>query len=108
MFGTYFSKRCESTNQFKDNFHTLYGKTPLCKCGKAIDSQSHALACELFKRELTQSELNMLSNVKYSDLYGSENHQYSILKVFQMILQIGDSSISPDNSLPGLHNTGPG
>ena len=88
MLGTYFSKRCESTNQFKDNFHKLYGKTPLCKCGKAIDSQSHALACELFKRKLTQSQLNMLSNVKYSDLYGSENQQYSILKVFQMILQI--------------------
>ena len=56
MSSLLFNLRCESTNQFKDNFHTLYGKTPLCKCGKA-------LACELFKRELTQSELNTLSNV---------------------------------------------
>ena len=44
---------CQLRNKFKDNFHTLYGKTPLCKCEKAIDSQSHDLACELFKRELT-------------------------------------------------------
>ena len=71
MCSVLFNLRCESTNQFKYNFHSLYGKTHLCKCGKANDTQSHALACEFVKTELTQNELNMLNNVKYVDIYGS-------------------------------------
>ena len=108
MGSVLFNLRCESINQFKDNFHSLYGKTHMCKCGKAIDTQSHALACELVKRELTQNELDILNNVKYSDLYGSMDQQYSITKIFQRILQIRDTVFSSDTSLPGLHNSGPG
>jgi hypothetical protein len=108
MCSVLFNLRCESTNQFKDNFHSIYGKTHMCKCGKAIDTQSHALACELVKRELTQNELDILNNVKYSDVYGSVDQQYSITKIFQRILQIRDTFFSSDTSLPGLHNSGPG
>ena len=53
MCSLLFNLRCEASNYSKDNFDTLYGKTPMCKCGKAIDTQSHSLECELIRRELT-------------------------------------------------------
>ena len=108
MSSVLFNLRCESTNHFKYNFNSIYGKTHMCKCGKPIDTQSHALACEFLKRELTQNELDILNNVKYNDIYGIVKQQYSITKIFQRILQIRDTSFSYDTSLPGLHNSGPG
>ena len=63
---------CES-NQFKNNFHSVYGKSSLCKCEHAINAQSHALACDIIKKKLTKNELDMLNNIKYSDLHGSED-----------------------------------
>ena len=107
MCSLLFTFRCQAKNQFKDNFHTLCGKTHMCKCGKAIDSQSHALACELIIIELTENKLNTFNNLKYSDLYGSEDQQYSIIKIFQRILQIQASTVPSTTGLPRPNNSGP-
>ena len=103
MCALLFNLRCESTNSFKDNFHTLYGKTPMCKCEKSVDSQKHALICELVKKELTEHE----QNVQYSDPFGSEDQQYNIVKTFQRILKIRASFNTIDKGLPGPQNSGP-
>ena len=61
-----------------------------------------------YLKENLHAVLSMLSNVECIDLYGSENQQYFILRVFEMILQIWDSSMFPNNDLLRLHDTGTG
>ena len=107
MCALLFNLRCESTNSFKDNFHTLYGKNQMCKCEKSVDSQKHALICELVKKELTEYKHNVHSELQYSDLFGSEDQQYNIVKTFQRILKIRASFNSMDKGLPGPQNSGP-
>ena len=89
MASLLFNLRCQSVNDFKDNFHTRYGKFPPCKlCGKGVDSQKHALTCIIIIRQLTRTELNMMNQVKYSYLFGSIKEQTMITKMFQRILEI--------------------
>ena len=107
MCSLLFNLRCESSNSFKDNFHSLYGKTPMCKCGKSVDSQKHVLACELIKQELNDSEKILISEVQYSDIFGSEDQQLNIVKMFQRILKIRASFNLTDKGLPGPNNSGP-
>ena len=107
MCSSLFNLRCEATNQLKDNFQPLCGKTHTCKCGKAIDSHSHALTCELIKIELTENKLNTINNMKYSDMYGSEDQQYSIIKIFQRILQIQASTVPSTTGLTRPNISGP-
>ena len=94
--------RCSSVNDFMDNFHSLYGKTPPCKtlCGENIDSQSHALACKSVLRKLTQTEVNLIKQVEYSDLFGSVDQQYQITSIYKRIIEVR-------KGLPGLYNSGP-
>ena len=105
-----FNLRCKSVNNFQDNFHTRYGKEPLCRfCKKNIDSEEHALSCYIIKQELSNTELDKLNSIKYSDLFGSENQQLLITKMYQRILEIHQSLIAKSSSvgLPGQNNSGP-
>ena len=105
-----FNLRCKSVNNFQDNFHTMYGKEPLCRfCKTNIDSQEHALSCYNIKQELSNTELDKLNSIKYSDLFGSENQQLLITKMYQRILEIHQSLIAKSSSvgLPGQNNSGP-
>ena len=79
----------------------------MCNCEKSVDSQKHALICELVKKELTEYEQNVHSELQYSDLFGSEDQQYNIVKTFQRILKIRTSFNSTDKGLPGPQNSGP-
>ena len=82
-----FNLRCRSTNEFKDNQHSLYGKEPQCTlCKKHIDSQENALNCESIHEELNTNEEELLKNAKYSDIFGNEDEQLQIAKVYQIIL----------------------
>ena len=57
-------------NSFQDNFHTLYGKEPLFRfCLTTIDSQEHSLTFFRIKQELSNTDLDLLNSVKYSDLF---------------------------------------
>ena len=103
-----YNLRCSSVIEFRDNFHTLYGKTPLCKlCGLHIDSQELALSCEKVKENLTEADLMIINNVKYKNIYGKEERQLILTQIFQRILQIRATASIPPASLPGLHNSGP-
>ena len=41
----------------------------MCKRGKSVDSQKPALACELIKQELNDSEQILIREVQYSDIF---------------------------------------
>ena len=56
---------------------------------------------------MKQSELKELSSVKYQDIFGNEEQQLKITKVFQRILEIWTTLRAPAAGLPGLNNSGP-
>ena len=84
MTSLLFNLRCSSVNEFKDNFHTQYGKYPPCKLlgGKGIDSQRHALVCPAILRKLTHEELNLINQLNYSFLVGSIEEQLQITIIY--------------------------
>ena len=101
-----FNLRCRSTNEFRDNQHTLYGKEPLCTlCKTHIDSQENALSCVSILKELTTSEKDLFQTSKYSDLFGGEDEQLKITRVYQIILATRERL--QQQGLPGPNNSGP-
>jgi hypothetical protein len=101
-----FNLRCRSTNEFRDNQHTLYGKEPLCTlCKTHIDSQENALSCVSILKELTTSEKDLFQTSKYSDLFGGEDEQLKITRVYQIILATRERL--QQQGLPGPNNLGP-
>ena len=108
MVSLLYNLRCQSVNEFRDNFHTQYGQTPICKiCECHIDSQELALSCEKIKDNLNNKELLELNSLTYQDIYGDEEQQLKITKMYQRILQIRDTLSNPATGLPGLKNSGP-
>ena len=89
MSSLLFNLRCSSVNEFNDNSHTLYGKSPPCKlCDKGIDSPCHALSCEAIIRNLTPTELILINQSHYSHLDGSIEEQLNITLIYSRILEI--------------------
>ena len=109
MASLLFNLRCSSINDFKDNFHTLYGKSPHCKmlCGKGIDSQRHALSCKAILEKLSSSELDIMNQLSYSHLFGTIGEQLIITTMFSRILQIRAADDYTSTGLPGRNNSGP-
>ena len=107
MTSLLFNLRCSSVNEFKDNFHTQYGKYPPCQllCGKGIDSQRHALICPAILRKLTHEELNSINQLNFSFLVGSIEEQLQITTIYQRIIEI--RAAANQTGLPGPKNSGP-
>ena len=57
-------------------------------CGKNIDSQEHALECHVVNKHLESEDLNILSQVRYDDIFGTIDRQVKITKLFQKIIKI--------------------
>ena len=57
-------------------------------CSKNIDSQEHALECHIIKEHLKPEDINILSLVKYDDIFGNIDRQVPITKIFQTIIKI--------------------
>ena len=49
-------------------------------CGKNVESQEHALSCEIVTQELSHEEKLTLNAVLYTDLFGSLDKQVAITK----------------------------
>ena len=109
MTGLLFNLRCSLINDFKDNFHTLYGKYPPCKllCGRGIDSQCHALSCKAIIEKLSPTELEIMNQLSYSHLFGSTDEQLKITIMYSRILAIRAADNCTATGLPGLYNSGP-
>ena len=86
----------------------MHGQAPLCKhCDSHIDSQELSLSCGKVRENMTTTELLELNSVKYEDIFGNEEQQLKITKVFQWILRVRKALSVPAAGLPGLHNLGP-
>ena len=89
MCSLLFNLRCRSVNTFKENFHSKFGQFPPCDvCKKNVDSQEHALECEVIRKELTMTETDKIKHIKYDQIYGDTDAQYEITTMFQKILTI--------------------
>ena len=96
--------------EFKNNFHTKYGKEPPCRlCLTNNDSQEHSLACSRIKQEYTETEVDMFNSVKYSDIFGNESQQFMVTRMYQRILEIRELILEKPapQCLPGHNNLGP-
>ena len=83
-----FNLRSKSVNDFKDNFHTMFGNALCPHCGTYSDSQSHALNCTILKSHMSQADIEEYSSVKYGDLFGNVNKQLKITQMFQTLIHI--------------------
>ena len=89
MSSLLFNPRCKTVNSFTDNFHTWYGKEPPCRlCEKYVDSQEHALLCDVIVKELTENQNQILNRTQYSDIFGNVEEQERITKMYQIIISI--------------------
>ena len=105
MVSLLYNLRCQSGNEFRNNCHTMHGQAPICKhCDLHIDSQELSLSC---RENMTKTELLELNSVKYEDVFGNEEQQLNITKVFQWILRVRKALSVTAPGLPGLHNSGP-
>ena len=75
-------------------------------CFKYEDTQEHALFCEKLKLHLTIENRELLEEVKYSDLFGTESDQFRIAEVFQAIIDLREKLQVTPPGLPG-HSSGP-
>ena len=96
MCSLLFNLRCKSVNSFRENFHSQFGQKPPCKlCGTKIDSQEHALICNVILKELTLENITLIEGVEYDHIYGDTYQQYNITKLFQSILNIRQRLLEP-------------
>ena len=110
MCSLLFNLRCKSVNNFRDNFHTWYGKEPPCRlCLSYQDSQEHALVCEVIRKELKQNEIELLNKSYYSQVYGNIEDQLNITRMYQLIISIRERLLATPQrqGLPGIDNSGP-
>ena len=83
-----FNLRSESVNDFKDNFHTMFGNALCPHCGTESDTQRHALNCTILKSHMSQADIEEYRSVKYEDLFGNVNSQLKITYMFHTLIQI--------------------
>ena len=63
-------------------------------CGKDVDSQSHALACQVVAQHFTEEEKESLSIISYDDIFGNIDQQVAITKMFNKIISIKQNQIA--------------
>ena len=61
---------------------------------KYLDSQEHALVCDISVKELTENQNKILNRTKLSDIFGNVEEQESITKMYQIIISIRDKILS--------------
>ena len=108
MVSLLYNLKCQSLNDFRDNFHTMHGQAPVCRlCESHIDSQELSLSYDKIKENLSESEIQGLNSVKYQDIFGNEEQQLKVTKIYQRIIKIQATYSIPAVGLPGLNNWGP-
>ena len=101
-----FNLRCKSHNEFLSNFSSSSETIPCKICLKYEDTQEHALFCEKLKQHLAIENIELMEEIKYSDLFSNESDQCRIAEVFQVIIQTREKLQATPPGLPG-HSSGP-
>ena len=83
-----FNLRSRCLNEFRDNFHSMYGGNIQCQlCLSNINSQEHGLSCPVIITTLKTDEIKLLETVKYENIYGDTHEQYKIASMYKVILR---------------------
>ena len=105
-----FNLRCQSVRGVKANFSNFYQGSTQChfKCLNKEDSQEHMLQCHELLLHLDLNQKSILSEVEYSDLFGSTDKQIKIAKLFQILIRIQERLLGQTQE-PACHgkNSGP-
>ena len=99
-----FNLRSQCVNEFKANFYTS-----TCQfCKLHLDTQEHALSCNMFRKHMKKEHLQVLDSVTYNDLFSDSSSQLTITKVFLTIINTRELLRTPTmtQAYPG-HRTGP-
>ena len=98
-----YNLRSKSENEFKQNFPNRYPQNNCPMCGKAPDSQEHALSCQETTQKLNSYEQEILSTQSYSDLFSTLDKQVAIAKTFSKIILIRKQHITQQNISQAPH-----
>ena len=82
-----FNLRSKCEKSFKDNFHKMHQNTT-CMCKKDLDSQEHALVCDIVLKHLSEQDKLTLEEVQYSDIFSDLHSQHRITQLYQSIIKI--------------------
>ena len=100
-----FNLRSQSVNEFKGNFSISF-----CQfCKSYLDTQDHALSCNMLRNHMKKELIAALDRVKYNDIFGKTHSQLKITKVFKSIIHVREQLRAPplNPAYPG-NSTGPG
>ena len=79
-------------------------------CNKCSDSQEHALSCAELRNHLDKDHIDIISSVKYDNLFGNINKQQEITKLFQTIIKTSQQlrdKMDQERAYHGQNNNGP-
>ena len=99
-----FNLRSHCVNEFRSNFQssTQHILCPVCKLSD--DTQEHAILCEALEKHMERDHKDILKNVKYVDIFGSQEEQLRITKTYSILISVREKLCEPQQGLPG-HNT---
>ena len=69
-------------------------------CKTKIETQEHMLRCHELQKHLNHTQMKLLNEVHYSDLFESTDKQLSVTKVFKILLGIRDRVLGNPRSRP--------
>ena len=92
-----YNLRCKSVTGIRGSFHTQYKENTLCPllCPQE-DTQEHLLCCPALMAHLNNSEQELLTQVKYSDLFGTLRQQKDVTGIFLILLGIRTRLLDKD------------
>ena len=104
-----FNLRCQSVNGVRGNFSNLFKDNTQCQfnCFDKEDSQEHMLECHELEKHLDQRHKALLSEVVYSDLFGSTTKQLKITQMFRILLRVRERLLGK-NQQPACHGNSSG
>ena len=110
MVKVLFDMRSSMTKNIKNNFPSMFRSNMRCQLNcsdkEALDSQSHLLHCSVLLKKLsTEEQLNM-SQVEYTDIFGTLDQQRSVVLVLTRILELREELLDLQR-LPVGQITGP-
>ena len=99
-----FNLRSQSVNGVRGNFSNLFEDNTQCQfnCFDKEDSQEHLLECHELEKHLDQRHKSLLSEVVYSDLFGSTTKQLKITRMFWILLRVRERLLGK-NQQPACH-----
>ena len=71
----------------------MYQNTTCLMCGKDVDIQSHALACQIVAQHSTKEENKSPTNIVNHDIFGNLDQQVAITKICNKIIIIKQKQI---------------